>query len=104
MTPTAKEALKNVRDNIRVLILENPTELPPSRVEEMANSYTIYINDVIEKYCNGQKEHGVDLVERDLDKELYQEMLDMPNYFLSRVHKWRLALTLEDQLNMSIDD
>lgn len=46
-----------------------------------------FINNSISKYIKGQKEHGGDITEKDLDLEINQEIIDL--YWYNEGRKWK---------------
>jgi len=56
---------------------------------DMALSLTRFTRDAIEKFIQGQREHGHigRLEERDLDKETYKEIIDL--FFYNQAKTWK---------------
>lgn len=108
-TPEIQAALTTIRDAVKVLIAKADKDIganiADTRITELSNSLTITVHDTVIKYAKGQKEHGGDLVMRNLIDEAYQEVLDMIVYIQGMRHQWQPALTVEDYLDFeALDD
>ena len=108
-TPEVQTALTTIRDAIKVLIAKADkdigADIAETRITELSNSLTITVHDTVIKYTKGQKEHGGDLVMRNLIDEAYQEVLDLIVYIQGMRHQWQPALTVEDYLSFeALDD
>ena len=70
---------KKLMDDIRGLILEEDTEgqLTPEIREYMATSLLIFVRNSVSKFLKGQQQHGGDIRDRDLLREMSQEHIDM---------------------------
>jgi hypothetical protein len=69
-----------LRTHIRHLIRVQPDAdelINPNIAEHMANSLTDFVELAIKKFVVGQREHGGDIRTKNLNVELYKEMLDM---------------------------
>lgn len=54
---------------------------------KIATSLYNFINKAITKYIKGQKEHGGDITEKDLRKEINQEIIDL--FWYSEAEVWK---------------
>lgn len=61
--------------------------LPVELKENMVISLGDFIRDSLDKYIAGQKEHGGDLRDRNLDEEIRKEQIDM--FWYSEAKKWK---------------
>lgn len=58
-----------------------------SEMTWMAFCLDQYVSDSIDKYIKGQKEHGGNILDRDLDHEIYMESIDRNWYEWARARK-----------------
>lgn len=65
----------------------SPLVLPPDKEHRIARQLAFFVTQAIEKYINGQKEHGGDLRDRDLPLELHKEILDLFWYNSEQLEK-----------------
>lgn len=62
----------------------------------LKSSLVFFIHAAIAKYIKGQKEHGGDLVTRDLIADIKEEHIDMFHYLSALSEKINLAATKKD--------
>lgn len=73
--------VKEILDSDREHILDSVTKA------KMAISLNTFVIESIEKFIKGQKEHGGNLVDRDLAKEISQETIDL--FWYNEGQKWK---------------
>ncbi len=54
---------------------------------KMRRAIIYFIYKSIEKFIKGQEEHGGNLTERNLDEEVYNELIDL--YWYNEANKWK---------------
>lgn len=62
-------------------------ELVQQRQVEMRTSLVAFVVDAVDKFVAGQKEHGGDLCDRDLEKELRMERID--EFWYGEARGWK---------------
>ena len=70
----------------RILALDREGLLPIPVIDEMSGSLTQFCEAAIEKFIKGQKEHGGNITDRDLDEEVRKELLDI--FWYTSAKKW----------------
>lgn len=70
-------------------------ELSECRQREMRASLVAFVVDAVDKYIAGQKEHGGDLCDRDLDKELRMERID--DFWYSEARGWKKRREIKNE-------
>src|SRR5690242_67653 len=77
------------------------TQLLSSDVcKNLTTSFTKFIYEGTLKYIKGQQEHGGDLTTRDLDKEMYNEQLDL--FFYNEARRWKHLRELQHNRMLAI--
>lgn len=64
--------------------------LKEATIEHIADSLTAFCENAIAKFIKGQLEHGGKLEDRDLDKEITLELLDL--FWYNEAKKWKTKL------------
>lgn len=72
---------------IQLSVLSAAVELEDRRLFEMRTSLVAFVVDAVDKYVAGQKEHGGDLCDRDLEKELRMERID--EFWYGEARGWK---------------
>jgi len=71
------ELLAEVHDYIDTLNKSEGEPLNSETVVNMSNSLTTFLEQATLKFIAGQKEHGGDIRNRDLDEEMRKEHIDL---------------------------
>lgn len=79
------EIYKAILDHIECVDKFN--DLNKENRERMATSLTRFSEQAIIKYIQGQKEHGGDITEKNLDKEIDQEIIDI--FWYNNGRRWK---------------
>lgn len=76
-------------DAIRLVIgrLDENEILSNKTKDDMAKSLARFNLDSIQKFISGQKEHGGLLQDRDLEKEIHNEIIDL--FWYNSANKWK---------------
>lgn len=71
------------------LISNKDTEdiLDIETIEFMSETLATFINEAIDKFIKGQKEHGGNIKDRDLNKEINNEVIDLFWYLSAKNHE-----------------
>ena len=78
------ESIKNL-----ILTIDNKHEnIDEETIVRMSESLTIFCYDAINKFIAGQKKHGGKITDKDLDKEINQELLDLFWYLNAKIWKY----------------
>ena len=74
-----------LRTHIRHIIRTHPEGhlLTPIVQEHMANSLSDFTLHAVNKFIEGQKEHGGDIRDRNLSKEFNKELIDLIWYWMA---------------------
>lgn len=67
--------------------LDRDCDLTGEQEIQMTESLTNFIIDATNKYIAGQKEHGGSITDRDLDKEIRHEQIDL--FWYLEAKKWK---------------
>lgn len=60
-----------------ICALDTANSLTDEVKSNMANSYAVFLEQATTKFIAGQKEHGGDIRDRDLTKEMSAELIDL---------------------------
>lgn len=63
--------------------------VPRVRRVDMVMSLAVFVHEAIDKYYKGQIEHGGDICDRDLKREIRQEQIDQ--FWFTEAEKWKAA-------------
>ena len=67
--------------------LDNEHNLSHNDKQKMAESLAIFCIRAIDKFIAGQKKHGGNIIDKNLDEEIYQELLDL--YWYLNAKTWK---------------
>lgn len=69
------------------LSLDTENNIPYKDTLKMADSLTTFCISAINKFIVGQKKHGGNIIDKDLDKEFQQEFIDM--FWYMNAKNWK---------------
>lgn len=75
----------------RILDADHSRALDHEQITQMAEALELFIYRAIEKYVVGQREHGGNIIDRDLSLEIDHELIDLFWYHSANKRKQSIA-------------
>lgn len=69
---------------VRVREHFEPAGTDPELIKQFIPALVEWIDGSLAKFANGQREHGGDIRDRDLDREIMKEMFDLQMYVIAK--------------------
>lgn len=71
-----------VKARVAEVFANEQLDLDANYIDKFSTSFAVFMDSIIHKYANGQREHGGSILDRDLMAEMGHEIRDLVVYWI----------------------